>query len=40
MSEEVLKDYPESFKQVFGLATASQADINKVRNSLQQLSPS
>ena len=30
MSEQLLKDYPDSFKQVFGLATASQADINKV----------
>lgn len=30
MSEQLLKEYPDSFKQVFGLATASQADINKV----------
>ena len=34
MSEELLKEYPESFKRVFGLDTASQADINKVLPSI------
>lgn len=30
ISEEMLNDYPDSFKRVFGLDTASQSDINKV----------
>ena len=30
MTDSILNDYPEAFKRVFGLATASQADINRV----------
>ena len=37
MTDSILNDYPEAFKRVFGLATASQADINRVSNLYMEL---
>ena len=37
MTDSILNDYPEAFKRVFGLATASQADINRVSSLYMEL---